>query len=125
VRTGRWLDVVRATGGPHTGLAMATATRHRSAGTADFLQGRWLEHAPDEAPPQWPAQARACALAGRLDGAEDDGLVDVASALGRGLSPGQALPGGEPGRCVVDRVGHAALPHDEAVLAQVRRWMAE
>ena len=88
---GRALDLLVAGGlGMQAPLALARLSSHRSEGITDFLLGRWLEQDQPGAPASpmpdpWPPGASAYAIAGTVGDGLDDGLVPVASALGRDL----------------------------------------
>lgn len=87
-------------------------SRLRSAGILDLRQG--------SATPL-PTGLRSHAIAGRLPGAGrvlGDGLVTVASALGR--SQGLRFDNST----VLDGLGHMALMHEPAVETQLKRWLS-
>lgn len=129
-RPGRALDLLTMGGlGLQAPLALSRWSRHRSDGISDFLLGRWLEEdlppAPASPMPQpWPPGATAHAVAGSIGAGLDDGVVSVASALGRDLAPGQDLQLDEANRHVSAGVDHLGLLRSPDVLEAVRRWMA-
>jgi hypothetical protein len=106
--------------------------RLRSAGITDLRHGRLLDGA--DAPVPLPQGVRCHAVAGQLGESADvgvamhrrlvgDGLVTVASALGRHRDPARALHL-DPARTWVGAgIGHLALLSDPAVLAQLRAWL--
>lgn len=130
---GRAFGLLTAGGlGPHAPLALTRLALRRSDGMSDFLLGRWLEDdlpsmpAAANAPiaQAWPEAATAFAIAGSTGAGLDDGLVPVASALGRDLLPGQELPLAEPHRWVATGTDHLGLLRSTDVLATMRQWMA-
>lgn len=115
--------------GARAPLALARLSSRRSEGITDFLQGRWLEHdlAPAPASPMpdpWPPGASAYAVAGSVGSGADDGLVPVASALGRDPGLGQDLQLPEANRWVAAGVDHLGLLRSPEVLRTLRQWMA-
>ena len=106
--------------------------RLRSAGITDLRHGRLLDDTDEPVP--LPPQVRCHAIAGQLGGPPEpglavhrrllgDGLVTVASALGRHRDPARALHL-DPARTWVGAgIGHLALLSDPAVLAQLRAWL--
>lgn len=115
--------------GARAPLALARLSSRRSEGIADFLLGRWLEHdlAPTPASPMpdpWPPGACAYAVAGSVGSGADDGLVPVASALGRDPVPGRDLQLPEANRWIASGVDHLGLLRHPDVLRTLRQWMA-
>ncbi|MBK0391037.1 esterase/lipase family protein [Ramlibacter algicola] len=128
-RNAQWRDLVDAAGsGTHASLLLSRAANRRSEGMEDFTGGHWMEHEQGVPlavlPRPWPAGARAYAIAGSLQERGDDGVVTVASALGRDLPPGQDLELGEAQRWIAAGVGHLELVRNGAVLQQVRHWLS-
>ena len=127
---GRALDLLAAGGlGVQAPLALARLSSHRSEGITDFLLGRWLEQdvvatPASPMPDPWPPGASAYAIAGTVGDGLDDGLVPVASALGRDLVPGQDLQLPEANRWIAAGIDHAGLLHSPDVLRTMRQWMA-
>lgn len=107
----------------------ARLVRLRSAGITDLRHGRLLEGPQAFAP--LPAGLRCYAVAGRLgerDGALrrrvlGDGLVPLASALGRHADAARALAFPPAHTWVAGGVGHLALLSHPAVLAQLQAWL--
>ena len=128
---GRALDLLVAGGlGTQAPLALARLSSHSSEGITDFLLGRWLEQDQPGAPASpmpdpWPPGASAHAIAGSVGDGLDDGLVPVASALGRDLVQGHDLQLPEANRWIVAGVDHAGLLHSPDVLRTMRQWLAE
>lgn len=127
---GRALDLLLSGGlGARAPLALARLSSRRSEGIADFLEGRWLDHdlAPTPASPMpdpWPPGAAAYAIAGSIGSGADDGLVPVASALGRDPVLGQDLQLPESNRWVAAGVDHLGLLRSPDVLRTLRQWMS-
>jgi hypothetical protein len=126
---GRALDLLAWGGGPQAPLALARLSARRSDGIADFLLGRWLEEdlpgmPASPMPRPWPPGASAYAIAGSVGDGLSDGLVPVASALGRDLVGGQDLQLPESNRRVVAGVDHLGLLRSPEVLEVMRQWMA-
>jgi pimeloyl-ACP methyl ester carboxylesterase len=136
-RAGHWIDVVLdAT--PYA-APLARLGQVRSAGITDLRHGILLDDergareglgcgkdARPEVP--LPAGARCVAVAATL-GEEGtlkgrvlgDGLVPVASALGRHRNPARALAFDDT--FVAKHIGHLGLLSDAGVYAQLRRWL--
>jgi hypothetical protein len=128
-RYAQWRDLVDAAGsGTHASLLLSRATNRQSEGMEDFTGGHWMEHEQGVPlavlPRPWPPGVRAYAIAGSLQQRGDDGVVTVASALGRDLPPGQDLELGEAQRWIAAGVGHLDLVRSGAVLQQVRHWLS-
>lgn len=128
-RPGHAFDLLVSGGlGAQAPLALARLSSRRSEGITDFLLGRWLEHdlvptAASPMPDPWPPGASAYAVAGSVGDGIDDGLVPVASALGRDPVLGDLqLP--EENRWVAAGVDHLGLLRHPEVLRTLRRWMA-
>lgn len=110
---------------------IARLSRRRSAGVRDFLDGRVLQ---DDARTGGPAAGNAIAgvppamptyaIAGAVGDGQDDGLVPVASALGRDAVASRDLLLPEEHRWVIHGVDHASLLASEAVCQKVRQWLA-
>jgi pimeloyl-ACP methyl ester carboxylesterase len=135
-RGGNWL---------HRGLGvspyLAPFTRLsglRSAGITDLrhgnlLEGDWAEgrfaHRDTRAIVPLPAGVQCYAIAGTLrqgsaEGLLGDGLVTVASALGRHAKPSRELRIPASHTKIVEGVGHLDLLGSPAVYRQLRRWLA-
>lgn len=114
----------------------------RSAGITDLrhgavlpagLQGkqRFTTRGPPPPAPPLPASVELHVLAGtrspELRGARSrlrsDGLVPVASAMGRHANPLRDLGVAPERQAVIAGVGHIALLHDPGVLAVLRGWL--
>jgi hypothetical protein len=127
---GRALDLLTSGGlGPQAPLLLARLSARRSDGIADFLRGAWLEDdlAPTPASPMpqpWPPGATVHAIAGSVGAGLDDGLVPVASALGRDLLAGQDLQLSDANRHIATGVDHLGLLRSPDVLQAMRQWMA-
>ena len=127
---GRALDLLTSGGlGPQAPLLVARLSTRRSDGIADFLRGAWLEEdlppTPASPMPQpWPPGATVHAIAGSIGTGLDDGLVPVASALGRDLVAGQDLQLSDANRHIAAGVDHLGLLRSPDVLQAMRRWMA-
>jgi len=108
----------------------ARLARLRSAGITDLRHGRLLEDAATPVP--LPAGVRCHAVAGVLGEpgktpgrhALGDGLVSLASALGRHADPARALAFEAARTHVADGVGHLALLTDAGVRERLRLWLA-
>jgi pimeloyl-ACP methyl ester carboxylesterase len=120
-RAGHWIDVLL--GGTPYAAPFARLGKLRSAGITD------LRHGSDQ---PLPANIRCFAIAGSIGGEAGhlkerllgDGLVPLASALGRHADPARALVFAPERQWVARGVGHLALLHDAGVAAQLRRWLA-
>ncbi|MGZ5181150.1 MAG: alpha/beta hydrolase [Ramlibacter sp.] len=127
---GRALDLLTSGGlGAKAPLVLARLAERRSDGVDDFLLGRWLEQdvaatPASPMPDPWPPGADAYAIAGSVGGGLDDGLVPVASALGRDLVSGQDLQLPDAHRWTATGVDHLGLLRSQAVFDTVRQWMA-
>ena len=131
-RGGRWLDVLL--GAAPYAAPLARLTRARSAGITslrhgDLLgaaQGGPVVHVP------LPQRPRCSAIAGTTgtntndlkDRLLGDGLVPLASALGRHHDPARQLAFDDERRLIVPRTGHMALLNSPEVAAQLLRWLA-
>lgn len=112
--------------GPRDALRLGRLAGRLSDGMADVLAGRHLalDTVPVEVGWLLPPQARACAVAARVGDGDSDGLVTVDSALGRHPDPALALPL-PPAQCfVADGIDHLGLLASDAVLQQLRSWLA-
>lgn len=139
-RGGNWIDVVLGVS-PYT-APLASLGRIRSAGITDLRHGNLLEEdwqgrdrfarSPDRRrhvplPPGVRCLAIAGTTARRRSAAADllgDGLVPLASALGRHREPARTLAFGPGGRAIAPGVGHLELLCDAGVYERVRRWLA-
>ena len=139
-RGGHWIDLILGAT-PYT-AAFARLGKLRSAGITDLRHGSLLDadwagdasairHGDHRTPVPLPAGVACHAVAGSL-GTEagalhgkllGDGLVPVASALGRHRVKSRVLAF-EPERTFVAQgVGHLALLDSPAVCAQLRTWL--
>lgn len=120
-RAGHGIDVLL--GGTSYAAPFARLGKLRSAGITD------LRHGSDRA---LPANMRCYAIAGSIGGEAGhlkerllgDGLVPLASALGRHADPARALAFAPERQWIAQGVGHLALLQDAGVAAQLRRWLA-
>jgi pimeloyl-ACP methyl ester carboxylesterase len=101
-----------------------TDLRHGNLLDEDWAGGRFLPRDARSAVPL--PQGVAChAIAGTLtDGAAGDGLVPVASALGRHAVAGRDLQIPPSRHWIAQGVGHLALLRDEAVHQKMRQWLS-
>ncbi len=141
-RAGNWIDVLlEAT--PYA-APFARLGKLRSAGITDLRHGYLLDEdwvgrdrfapgQPARCPPPLPDAVRCYAMAaslGRGDGGLKDrllgdGLVPLASALGRHADPDRALPIAEERRWIGYGMNHLDLLSDADVYARLREWLAE
>jgi pimeloyl-ACP methyl ester carboxylesterase len=151
-RAGHGVD--RLLGATPYSAPFAALSRLRSAGITDLRHGRLLVSATasgsspgpgsEEGHVPLPAGVRCCAVAatlqassgktaqdllgdvlgGVLDRVLGDGLVPVASALGRGGSGQQSLAFDPNNQTVLQSTGHLQLLQSEAVAAQLQQWLA-
>ncbi|HZY16893.1 MAG TPA: alpha/beta hydrolase [Ramlibacter sp.] len=128
-RLGSGLDLLLRSGlGAQAMVApLVRLGRRRSDGIDDVLQGRYLD--PDAglaAPlaPPWPPGCAVHAIAGVCGDGTGDGLVPLASALGRAESPAQDLQIPEDHRWIAQGVDHLGLLRSEAVLGTMRQWLS-
>ncbi len=131
-RGGNWLEVV--VGQIPYAAPLARLGRIRSAGVTDLRYGyvlpeHWegrdrFEATPDHRTPlPLPADVDCHALAGKLAKMKNDGMVPVASALGRHeRKPELSLDFPETRRAVLDGVGHIDLLDKDEVYPQLRVW---
>lgn len=120
-RAGHGIDVLL--GGTPYAAPFARLGKLRSAGITD------LRHGSDQ---PLPANVRCFAIAGSIGGEAGhlkerllgDGLVPLASALGRLADPARALAFEHGRQWVAQGIGHLALLQDAGVAAQLRRWLA-
>ena len=139
-RGGRWLDLLLGFS-PHV-APFARPGKTRSAGITDLRFGnlqdadwqdrdRHTQQHDDRRPTPLPAGVRTCLLAatlaerpGRLHRALiGDGLVPLASALGRHVDPALALALPASQLQVVAGCGHLDLLCHDKVQAQLLRWL--
>ncbi len=130
-RAGRWLDLLL--GAAPYAAPLARLARVRSAGITSLRQGNLLagtDGSPNIAVPL-PVQRRCYAIAGttgahthtlknRLLG---DGLVPVASALGRHADVQRHLPFAAERQATLPHTGHLALLSSPQVAALLLRWL--
>lgn len=129
-REGQWLQAALGMS-PYLAPLGRLAAR-RSEGIEDFAHGNlldedWAAGAPRDARPALPLPVGVdCfAIAGAVsEGASGDGLVPVASALGRHPVAVRDLQIPPPHHWVAQGVNHAALLRDEAVHQKLRQWLA-
>lgn len=112
-------------------LPLGRLARHRSAGMDDVIHGNVLAvdprtgaTAPAQAVADLPPTLRACAVAGAIGDGSGDGLVSVASALGRIEGPHGALPLADEHRWVAQGVDHMGLLASDAVFRTMRQWLS-
>ncbi|WBY00367.1 alpha/beta hydrolase [Ramlibacter tataouinensis] len=113
-------------------LPLARLPRRHSAGIDDFLHGRVLPAdpragaaLPPDADAGLPPTLRAHAIAGAVGDGLSDGLVPVASALGRaGGAAGGPLALPEERRWVARGVDHMGLLASDAVFRTMRQWLS-
>jgi hypothetical protein len=141
-RGGQGLDLLLAAS-PYT-AAFTRLGRLRSAGITDLRHGsildqdwqgrdRFLHRADLRLPQSLPDAVPCFAIAGSLSktaptghrAARSDGLVPVASALGRHADPRMSLGIAPAHQKVAFGVGHLDLLSDPAVYAQLQRWLAQ
>ncbi|NVB43377.1 alpha/beta hydrolase [Pseudenhygromyxa sp. WMMC2535] len=131
-RAGNWFEVI--VGELPYAAPMARLGRIRSAGVTDLRYGNVLdEHwrgvdrfarGPDRrAPLPLPVGPSCYALAGSGVLGEGDGLVSVASALGRHDEPTLCLEFAEQHTATFPGVGHMELLADPRVYAQMVNWL--
>jgi pimeloyl-ACP methyl ester carboxylesterase len=140
-RAGNWVDVVLGAT-PYT-APLARLGKVRSAGITDLRHGNLLDEDWDghdrfarrgdrRRPVPLPAGVRCFALAATTgarpgDGRDrllGDGLVPLASALGRHAEPGHTLDFAPERQWVGQRMNHLDLLARPEVYAQLRRWLA-
>jgi pimeloyl-ACP methyl ester carboxylesterase len=147
-RAGHGVD--RLLGATPYSAPFAALSRLRSAGITDLRHGRLLVGdtasgsspgpGPEEGHVPLPTGVRCCAVAatlqassgktaqdllgGVLDRVLGDGLVPVASALGRGGAGQQSLAFAPNDQMVLQNTGHLQLLQSEAVAAQLQQWLA-
>ena len=121
----------RGSFGPQTAVApLARLSRRRSHGMEDFLDGRWLEQdaraglAPEGIGSGLPPGVEAYAIAGATADGSSDGMVPVASALGRHPVAARDLQLPEEHRWAIDGVDHLGLLASEAVFQKMRQWLS-
>lgn len=112
-------------------LPLAQLARRRSAGIEDFLGGRVLQ---DDARTGMtplanaiagvPASLPTYAIAAELPATGDDGLVSVASALGRHIEPARDLMLPDDHRWIAAGIDHAGLLGSDAVYQRMRQWLS-
>lgn len=126
-RGGRVLDLLLGLS-PYS-APLARAGRQRSAGIQDLRHGTvWAAPLPRATLPQGVAcYAAAATLAERRralgDALVGDGLVPVASALGRHRDPVRALPIPMTRQWIGHGIGHLDLLSRPEVYAQLRGWL--
>ena len=131
-RAGNWFEVI--VGKLPYAAPMARLGRIRSAGVTDLRYGNVLDehwqgvdrfaHGPDRrAPVPLPAGPTCYAVAGSGVLGEGDGLVPVASALGRHDEPALCLEFAEENTVIFPGVDHMELLADPQVYAQLLNWL--
>jgi pimeloyl-ACP methyl ester carboxylesterase len=131
-RAGHWVDTVL--GATPYAAPFARLGRLRSAGITDLRHGRLIEDDGGEVQHvALPPGVRCAAIAATL-GAEGgnlkgrllgDGLVPLASALGRHRNPARRLAFAHDRQWVGHGLGHMDLLKDSAVYAQLLRLLGE
>jgi hypothetical protein len=131
-RAGHWVDTVL--GATPYAAPFARLGRLRSAGITDLRHGRLIEDDGGEVQHvALPPGVRCAAIAATL-GAEGgnlkgrllgDGLVPLASALGRHRNPARRLAFAQDRQWVGHGLGHMDLLKDSAVYAQLLRLLGE
>ena len=139
-RLGSWVDAALAAS-PYTAM-LARLGKIRSAGITDLRHGSLLDDDWQDAdrfargdrrrPVPLPPGVRCHAVAVTAGTSADalrslvlgDGLVPLASALGRHSNDDMALPFPDDRRWVGHAMHHLDLLHSPEVYAQVRRWLA-
>ena len=139
-RGGRWLDLLLGVS-PHV-APFARLGKTRSAGITDLRFGnlqdadwqgrdRHSQQHDDRLPTPLPAGVRSCLLAATTTEAPrrlhraliGDGLVPLASALGRHHDPALALQVPAAQQHVVSGCGHLDLLCHDEVQSQLLRWL--
>lgn len=113
-------------------LPLARLARHRSAGMDDVIHGNVLPvdprrgaAGPADAGAGLPPALRAHAVAGSIGDGRSDGMVSVASALGRAEGTHGALPFlADEHRWVAQGVDHMGLLASDAVFRRMRQWLS-
>jgi hypothetical protein len=140
-RAGNWIDIVL--GATPYAAPLARLGKVRSAGITDLRHGNLFDEDWDgrdrfartgdrRRPLPLPAGVRCFVIAGttgarpgdRKDRLLGDGLVPLASALGRHADPGHTLAFAAERQWVGRRTGHLDLLARPEVCAQLRRWLA-
>jgi hypothetical protein len=140
-RAGHWVDIVL--GATPYAAPLSRLGKVRSAGITDLRHGNLLDEDWDghdrfartgdrRRPVPLPAGVRCFAIAATTgaragDGKDrwlGDGLVPLASALGRHADPGRTLAFEPERQWVGHRMGHLDLLSQPEVYAQLRRWLA-
>lgn len=140
-RAGNWVDVLL--GAAPYAAPLARLGKVRSAGITDLRHGNLLDEDWDghdrfarrgdrRRPLPLPAGVRCCALAATTgtrpgdvrDRLLGDGLVPLASALGRHAQPGHTLAFAADRQWVGQGMNHLDLLSHPEVYAQLRRWLA-
>jgi hypothetical protein len=127
-KAGHWIDIVL--GATPYAAPLARIGRVRSAGIVDLRHGTVLRDATIAVP--LPQGVRCFAMAstlgqqpgntkGRLLG---DGLVPLASALGRHRDPARRLAFAPERQWTGQGIGHLDLLSDPDVAAQLHAWLA-
>jgi len=139
-RAGHWVDIVL--GATPYAAPFARLGKVRSAGITDLRHGNLLDedwvgrdrfaHSPDRRQPvALPSDVRCFAAAACIGAQGDDlkgrllgdGLVPLASALGRHADPARTLAFREDRQWVGYGMGHLELLNRPEVFAQLRRWL--
>ncbi|EFO80680.1 hypothetical protein OSCT_1453 [Oscillochloris trichoides DG-6] len=137
-RIGNWVDMLLRSS-PYS-AAFARLGQIRSAGITDLRYGtlrdaewdatdRFAPTGDPRQPLPFPAHVACYLVASRSGGMEaewwGDGLVPVASALGRHSDPRYDLESQAAGVWVGEQINHIELLNHEAIYAQIRAWMEE
>jgi hypothetical protein len=141
-RAGNWIDIVL--GATPYAAPLARLGKVRSAGITDLRHGNLVDSdwcgrdrfarggdrrlpLPLPLPDGMRCYALAATTGDRAGDTRDrlvgDGLVPVASALGRHTSPGRRLDFAPERQCVIPRTGHLDLLGSPEVYARLRRWL--
>ncbi|HYD75193.1 alpha/beta hydrolase [Ramlibacter sp.] len=112
-------------------LPLGRLARHRSAGMDDVIHGNVLAvdsrtgtSAPADSAAGLPPTLRTYAVAGAIGDGSSDGLVSVASALGREPGPHGTLPLADEHRWVAQGVDHMGLLSSDAVFRTMQQWLS-
>lgn len=118
-RGGNWIDMILGIS-PYT-APLSRIGRIRSAGITDLREGIRLPLPKDVA--CHAVAAAASRKAGKASDLVGDGLVPVASALGRHDDPARDLGLAPEDQAVVRGLGHLDLLGDERVRKHLERWL--
>ena len=119
-RGGHWADVLL--GASRYTAPLARLGKLRSAGITDLRHGSALRL--PEGVACHAIAATASSGRSRMGELVGDGLVPVASALGRHADPGRDLASDAARQWIARGVGHLGLLGDEAVYARIKEWLS-